>query len=377
MARKIREVTEHNITSEFDNDPVFLYGGGYTAQICMPALQKYVDIEGIVDDDRAKWGKRLKGVEICGYQDLKSICKQHARVNVVLTSIYGKAIANRLREIENVSVYQMYNWHINLLKVRDIEVERCEGERLLRLKERTGALKERLSDACSADTMDAVGRFFESYDWNVLFDVCTEEECYFITEVKKHFAEESIKLVDGGAYDGEILRGIQEAGLNIDELYCFELNRENFDKLQNNIEQYRKKEDSCKIVIENKGLWDACGKACICGEEVLSKITAEKTADDLDSAETVTIDEYFKNTRINMIKMDIEGAEENALKGGLQVIRRDRPLLAISIYHRPEDYYIIPELLMKELDEYDFFVRQHAMVYGETILYAIPRKNKL
>ena len=70
--------------------------------------------------------------------------------------------------------------------------------------------------------------------------------------------------------------------------------------------------------------------------------------------------------------MDIEGAEYYALKGGLKVIKRDRPCLAISIYHSLEDYYRIPEMLMEELKNYAFIVRHHSFVFSETVLYCIP-----
>ena len=99
---------------------------------------------------------------------------------------------------------------------------------------------------------------------------------------------------------------------------------------------------------------------------------------DLDSeeitVETTTIDEYFKNIKIGFIKMDIEGAERRALTGGMHTIKRDRPILAISIYHGLDDIVGIPKMLMNELDNYEFIVRHHSYTYSETVLYGIPKE---
>ena len=72
--------------------------------------------------------------------------------------------------------------------------------------------------------------------------------------------------------------------------------------------------------------------------------------------------------------MDIEGAERKALAGGMKTIKRDRPILAISVYHGLEDIVEIPKLLMRELEEYEFIVRHHSYTYSETVLYGVPRE---
>ena len=79
--------------------------------------------------------------------------------------------------------------------------------------------------------------------------------------------------------------------------------------------------------------------------------------------------------RIDLIKMDIEGAEPLALDGAMKAIRRFRPQLAISIYHQPEHFYMLPLILMEALDEYDFFVRNYHFISNETIFYATPKER--
>lgn len=74
--------------------------------------------------------------------------------------------------------------------------------------------------------------------------------------------------------------------------------------------------------------------------------------------------------RVDFIKMDIEGSELPALQGAEQVIRRWRPKLAISLYHRPNDFFTIP-LWVDSLDcGYRFFLDHYSIHNEETVLYA-------
>ena len=75
-------------------------------------------------------------------------------------------------------------------------------------------------------------------------------------------------------------------------------------------------------------------------------------------------------SRVDFIKMDVEGAELMALRGGERTIRRDRPKLAISLYHRPEDFFTIP-LWINSLElGYRFHLDHYSIHREETVLYA-------
>ena len=74
--------------------------------------------------------------------------------------------------------------------------------------------------------------------------------------------------------------------------------------------------------------------------------------------------------RIDLVKMDIEGSELGALQGGEQSLRRWRPKLAISLYHRPEDLYSIPLWLNSLNCGYRFFLDHYSIHHEETVLYA-------
>jgi FkbM family methyltransferase len=92
-----------------------------------------------------------------------------------------------------------------------------------------------------------------------------------------------------------------------------------------------------------------------------------------DTVKTITIDDIVKKYdihKVDFIKMDIEGAELNALKGAIQTIKTFKPILAIALYHREIDFYNIP-LFIEQLNlGYKFYINHNTIHQGETILFA-------
>ena len=69
--------------------------------------------------------------------------------------------------------------------------------------------------------------------------------------------------------------------------------------------------------------------------------------------------------------MDIEGTEMEALKGAEYIIKKYKPKLAISIYHKPEDIVEIPKYILNINPDYKLYLRHYSDNAGETVLYAI------
>jgi predicted transposase YdaD len=90
--------------------------------------------------------------------------------------------------------------------------------------------------------------------------------------------------------------------------------------------------------------------------------------------ETTTIDKICIDKPVTIIKMDIEGAETEALKGAEETIKQYQPQLVISVYHKKQDLYEIPLLIHSICPEYQFYLRQFSEHLSETVLVAVvPR----
>lgn len=90
------------------------------------------------------------------------------------------------------------------------------------------------------------------------------------------------------------------------------------------------------------------------------------------------IDELVRNLRlrrVDVLKYDVEGHEMPALLGATETIRRFRPVVQLSIYHRANDLFELPLWAIQELDDYVFYVGHHNCYHTETDLYAVPRER--
>ncbi len=107
-----------------------------------------------------------------------------------------------------------------------------------------------------------------------------------------------------------------------------------------------------------------------------SVVSAAPLENQTGSTTTIAIDDLVKQQkirRVDYIKMDIEGAEPNALKGALNTIKKHRPKLAIAIYHSLEDFVNIPKWLMGLGLDYNFFLGHYTIHAEETVLFAAPK----
>ncbi len=80
------------------------------------------------------------------------------------------------------------------------------------------------------------------------------------------------------------------------------------------------------------------------------------------------------NEMPTFLKMDIEGGESNAIEGSKQTILDSHSRLAISVYHRPGDFWSIPEKILNFRDDYDIYLRHYTECIYETVMFFMPRK---
>lgn len=108
------------------------------------------------------------------------------------------------------------------------------------------------------------------------------------------------------------------------------------------------------------------------GSRILNAATAGDTnaAKKEISIRTAAIDDIVDGQTVGFIKMDIEGAEFDALHGAKNTIVRDKPLLAICVYHLQGDMLAIMDYLHQLVPEYRFWLRHYGRFMYDTVLYA-------
>lgn len=183
---------------------------------------------------------------------------------------------------------------------------------------------------------------------------------------------ESETVIDaGGCYGDTALYFAHKAG-DAGRVFSFEFMPDNLKVFRRNLEL--NPELAKHIEIVPNPLWSASGqKLYVEGIGPGAHITPTPVAPGASQIETLKIDDLVQRENVAMvgfIKMDIEGAELEALKGAESTIRRDRPKLAISVYHKLQDFWEIPKWIEELGVGYRFYLRHFTIHAEETVLFA-------
>ena len=171
---------------------------------------------------------------------------------------------------------------------------------------------------------------------------------YFDLEELQHAQGEEV-FVDAGSFDGMTSVYFKEWCRESAFAYVFEPDRTCRQKC---IENLDKNHVSYKFFA--KGVWSEETKLrfnYFCNGNNAGRI--EEQGD--ETIETVSLDSVLSDKKVTFIKMDIEGAEYRALLGAEKVIRKNRPKLAICVYHKLEDILQIPGIILKFCPEYRLY----------------------
>ena len=76
--------------------------------------------------------------------------------------------------------------------------------------------------------------------------------------------------------------------------------------------------------------------------------------------------------KINFLKLDVEGSEMATLRGARNSIDRFKPKLAISIYHKPDDFFEIINYIKENHKYYKLYVDHYTVHREETVVYGLP-----
>lgn len=194
----------------------------------------------------------------------------------------------------------------------------------------------------------------------------TEGSIYF--DLKELGPRESFEVfVDAGGFDGfttkEFFKWCGGNGYS----YCFEADTGNIDTLKCRLAGY----SNCEIV--PKALWSENTELSMrMTGNFASSVVEGEVGGPIRKIQAVALDGFLEHKEATYIKMDIEGAEWEALLGAKRLIRERHPKLAVSIYHKAEDIWTIPKLLIEYYPGYTFYMRHYSFAGYDTVLYAIP-----
>lgn len=194
------------------------------------------------------------------------------------------------------------------------------------------------------------------------YDKQMSEDMYFEREI----VPDSIPapfFVDGGAYDCKDtlkFRDYYKLDVNFGAI-AIEPDKESYARCKEKMKEFPNVDIVNAVLsdgsVDEIGFMDGKGE----GSSVC--------LDALQKAKVITIDALKRD--VSFIKLDVEGNELETLKGAKETIKSQKPILAISVYHRRSDIWTIPNFILSINPEYKIYFRHYTVSYGDTVLYAI------
>lgn len=350
---------EESLWERLQNEkrPIFLYGTGNGGDKIIAALEKYgVSLTGVFASDGFVRSRTFHEMPVRAYSDVTA---EYGDDMVVLLA-FGTTLPEVRAFIEMLD-------RKHTLYIPDVPLyggELFDGAYFSSSKERLERVQSLLWDERSRGIfLDAVN-FRLSGKMQYLRNGGDHVE-----ELREVFAGQKIRtILDGGAFKGDSAADFIEA-LAPEKIIAVEADARTHGKLT----AYAEGVTNCAVVPVNAALWDENGEMTYVSSA--SRGSAEGGRNRRAKEVTVlcrTIDHIAGNEPVDFIKLDVEGAEARALQGGERTILRDKPNLALSLYHRTDDIMELTERAHALLPHHRLILRRADCIpFWDLTLYAV------
>ena len=321
------------------------------------SVLKHLEIDGIIDDFTRVQKSRKKTV-----LQIEEVPKD----SIILTVATGSPLEVKIKLDELGYIHFNYLAFIRYSKLDLVHPPFIMDfkDDFIKNKKKYQKTYELLNDEKSKEVFTKVLNFKMSFDLEFMEGFTNNfDEQYFDKDLIPNI--KNINFVDGGAYVGDTLPNIIKNFPDYKKIYCIEPNDLHIKIAKRDFENQR------DIKFINCGL----GKEKIEVNEAQNSDEIQDTQNicehDYQAININTIDNLIKE-KVDFIKLDIEGAEQDAIKGAKQTILNYHPILAICIYHKAEDWYKVPQLVLSIRNDYKIYIRHYMEGIYETVMYFIP-----
>jgi FkbM family methyltransferase len=193
---------------------------------------------------------------------------------------------------------------------------------------------------------------------------------YLVTDVASPLPDEVV--LDCGAYDGDTLRSwIKSRGASFARYFAMEPDPLSHARLETYIAGLPP-ETAARVRVLPYSVASYTGLATFSASGSLSSSIREDGGITVDCIRLDDLEKELEGAVPTFLKVDIEGAELDALEGGTELLRRTHPMIAIASYHRQDHLWRVPLALRDLWSQYQCFLRPHNEEGWDLILYAVP-----
>ncbi|MBO5872660.1 MAG: FkbM family methyltransferase [Clostridia bacterium] len=319
--------------------PILLYGTGNGADKILNELNRLeIKISGVFASDGFVRTRTFRGFRVMSLKEAEALFGDF----VALFS-FGSA---RAEVIENVKAI-MQSHEILAPEVPVIEGEIFNIEYAKRHEKELYEVYSILADEQSKKVFRETVLFKLDGNINRLFSCQTDEDEAFdnILKLKK-----GDSFLDLGAYSGDTVLDFVKRVENFGHITAVEPDRKSYSKLLKNTE-------GLEIERINAAISSKCGEIPF---SFKSSRGSGKGGEDKITA--LTVDSLSSDRRFDYIKFDVEGCEFEAILGAVKTIKKDKPKMLVSAYHKSDDYFTIPKRVLEINPDYKVYMRHYPYI---------------
>jgi len=321
------------------------------------------------DNNPGLWGQLIEGVPVLSPADAAARFGDSAAFVVTIWGVGSKdRMASRVGQMKQLGCRAVFPFPVLFWKYPDLFLPYHAIDQPRKVSQEAEAVRaafELWSDEFSRREYVAQVRWRLHGDFDAMADPVSEP-IYFPSFCGLR-ADET--FVDCGAFDGDTVESFLAAtNSSFARIFAFEPDPANFTKMSRYLDGL-KPSLSDRIVTR---------RSAVGAEDGIVRFAADGTDGaavredgDLD-VECVALDDVLRNEAPSYMKMDIEGAELDALSGSRWLISNRAPVLAVCAYHRQSDLWRIPLLIQSFNPNYRFYLRPYHREGWDLVCYAVP-----
>jgi FkbM family methyltransferase len=383
LVRSVRELLAEGIEgarrreeSEFDRlagparDSIVLFGAGGLGRSTLAGLRKLGrEPLAFVDSNSRLWNTCVDGLKVLSPEEAS---RQYADSAVFVISIWTGGGYDRMGQrqsqlcalgCKSVIPFTPLFWKYPKVFLPHYAVD---------LPHKVHEQAEAVLAACDVwDDDNSRHEYLAQLRWRLLGDFdCLPDPVghviYFPSDLYRLTDDEV--FVDCGAYDGDTVRSfLEQSKKAFRRIFAFEPDPLNFVKLKRFVSGLP---EAGLIMLDQAAVSCCSGSVSFCASGTEASYVGDGGG--TTTVRAIALDEALAGADPTYIKMDIEGAELDALGGARRLIQNCAPRLAVCSYHRQDHLWKIPLFIASVSSKYQFFLRPHLLEVWDLVCYAIP-----
>lgn len=334
------------------NKPIILYGTGNGADAILDEFARLdIKIEGITASDGFVRKRDFRGFTVRSISEIEEEFHDFT-VAVGFATCIPEVMDNIKRIAENhetiVPVVPVFGDNIFNREYVEKNLEKLTFCRSL------------LYDEESKRVFDQMVRFQYTGELSYLFEIESSRE-----DALRNILELTDKedMLDLGAYRGDTVQEVISLCGGISSAVALEPDRKSFEKLQN----FAK--DMNNITPLPYAVWNQEQELTFSGGGGRQSMLSDNGK---YAVRAVPVDSIVGDRKFSYVKMDVEGAEKEAIEGMTELLRSQKPKLSIAAYHRTEDLTVLIPQIHSINPDYRIYLRHHPYIpCWDTNLYCV------